>query len=102
MKQTIILILCLLGCCVASGESLAPDSLFIRLDASIANRSFYIEQKNDTLIELKNRLLNAASLEQKYELSKELVSQYSNYENAPTLYYAAQFAGYFQTLVGII
>ena len=71
MKQTIILILCLLGCCVASGESLAPDSLFIRLDASIANRSFYIEQKNDTLIELKNRLLNAASLEQKYELSKE-------------------------------
>lgn len=90
MKQTIILILCLLGCCVASGESLAPDSLFIRLDASIANRSFYIEQKNDTLIELKNRLLNAASLEQKYELSKELVSQYSNYENAPTLYYADQ------------
>ena len=90
MKQTIILTLCLLGCCVASGESLAPDSLFIRLDASIANRSFYIEQKNDTLIELKNRLLNAASLEQKYELSKELVSQYSNYENAPTLYYADQ------------
>ena len=90
MKQTIILILCLLGCRVASGESLAPDSLFIRLDASIANRSFYIEQKNDTLIELKNRLLNAASLEQKYELSKELVSQYSNYENAPTLYYADQ------------
>ena len=66
------------------GARLAP---FIRLDASIANRSFYIEQKNDTLIELKNRLLNAASLEQKYELSKELVSQYSNYENAPTLYY---------------
>ena len=50
---------------------MAPDSLFIRLDASISNRSFYIEQKNDTLIELKNRLLNAASLEQKYELSKE-------------------------------
>ena len=42
------------------------------------------------MIELKNRLLNAASLEQKYELSKELVSQYSNYENAPTLYYADQ------------
>ena len=53
MKQTIILILCLLGVPRGVRRIIGARLAFIRLDASIANRSFYIEQKNDTLIELK-------------------------------------------------
>lgn len=72
------------------GKPLVPDSLFRRLDESIANRPLYLEQKNDTLIMLKNRLLNAASLKQKYDLARQLVIAYSSYENGPTLLYADQ------------
>lgn len=90
MRGVVILIFCLFSGSVMFGMPLVSDSLFHRLNESIANRPFYLEQKNDTLIVLKNRLLNATSLEQKYDVAKQLVYEYSSYENKSTLSYADQ------------
>ncbi len=70
---------------ILSNES---DSLLNILDESISKRSYYFEQKENSIGKLKTLLKNSTSKEVQFEISKEIMDSYSYYINDSALYYS--------------
>lgn len=68
-------------------EAREIDSLFKALDKSISERQKYRSIKEDKLKQLKKELTLVSELDQKFDLSKKLMSEYSYYMNDSALYY---------------
>lgn len=87
MKKIIVLLF-MCGVCMytlhAAGN--AVDSLFQQLDQVIQNRSFYIEQKEQKLNDLRKTLRQRISDEDRFALLGDYLDEYRSYNTDSSLY----------------
>lgn len=74
------------------------DTLLRALDNSILKRMNYFAEKENKIAGLKNELSQVSILEQKYALSRELMTEYSYYMTDTAMYYAHECLQYARIL----
>ena len=59
-----------------------------KLNKTLRKRDYYFQKKEDTLARLKNKLSQASSLEEKYDICRELTTEFSYFINDSAIYYS--------------
>ncbi|MCC8153944.1 MAG: hypothetical protein LIP01_06845 [Tannerellaceae bacterium] len=87
MRKLLFIYFALLSALVVSAA--APiDSLLHVLDKTVKERSKYVDEKNERLDILKKELEKTPDLEQKFDLSLEIFTQYKTFQMDSALFYA--------------